>query len=194
MNYQVSISDYSIIEDITEFLKPAQMVEVNRVAGTSSIAALRTYHHEFDKKGEWMNPSLPTHGPGRVSSRFGESITGGWGINEARAEGVLIVNGMGLLAHKITGGVITPTKAKALTIPLIPEAHGVLARNYPAKLFRNPKETVLMETLENGEARPVYALRKSVTQKPIPGAMPPEDVYLNPFIDKLVEQLDKFLE
>jgi hypothetical protein len=50
-----------------------------------------------------------------------------------------------------------------------------------------------METMPSGETRPVYALMKSVTQKPTKGALAPEEVYLKPALNSIEEQLAEAL-
>lgn len=179
------------INALFELLKPSNRENVMRVAGQSSLVAMQDYYQEFDTKGGWINPSLPTHGAGRKSTGFGNLITEGWNVSKADASGFTLNNGFQLFSHKITGGTITPKNGKFLTIPLVPEAHGVRARDYPGKTFFAGR--AIMEEMPNGESRPIYALVKSVTQKPVKGALAPEEVYLKPALDSIDEQMQRAL-
>jgi hypothetical protein len=165
--------------------------DLMRVAGQASLVSMQEYYGEFNAKGGWINPSGPTHGPGRKSSGFGNKVTEGWNVSGADANGFTLNNGAPWLNHKITGGTIRPKSGKFLTIPLVPEAHGVRARDYPGKTFFAGR--AIMETLPSGEARPVYALVKSVTQKPVKGALSPEPVYLDPALEAIQDQLERAL-
>ena len=179
------------IDQLNTLLSPAKRGDVMLVAGTASLVAMQDYYQEFDTKGGWINPSLPTHGAGRKSTGFGNLITEGWNLPTADAKGFTLNNGAPWLAHKISGGTITPKNGKFLTIPLVPEAHGVRARDYPGKTFFAGR--AIMETMPSGETRPVYALVKSVTQKPTKGALAPEEVYIKPALDSIQDQLNDAL-
>jgi hypothetical protein len=79
-----------------------------------------------------------------------------------------------------------------LQLPLVPQAHGVTARDYSRRispLFR--VKGVLAEVDENSDSgiRPVYALKKSVTHKPWPNALPPEASYVDALIDTALDYL-----
>jgi hypothetical protein len=176
---------------LNSLLAPSNRANVMQVAGTAALGGVQEYYNEFNTKGGWLNLSLPTHGAGRKSSGFGNLITEGWNVSKADANGFTLNNGAPWLSHKITGGTITPKNSKFLTIPLVPEAHGVRARDYPGETFFAGR--AIMEKLPSGESRPVYALVKSVTQKPTKGAMAPEEVYLKPALDSIDEQLQRAL-
>jgi hypothetical protein len=195
LEYKIEIEDHAsgAINALLVLLAPEALRELNQVAGTASLLALRKYHGEFDSSGGWTNPSLSTHGAGRNSTGFGMDITEAWGLNDVDSDGVSLVNGHPLLSFKIRGGDIRAKDSKWLTIPMVPEAHGVKAADYANELFINKKKTALLEQLEDGSIRAVYALRKSVTQKPTKGAMPEEDVYLGPFMETIIDHLDQAL-
>jgi hypothetical protein len=85
-------------------------------------------------------------------------------------------------AHKHTGGTITAKRAKMLTIPVAPEAHGrrasVLEAELGIKLFllgRDGAAPVLAAQTGDG-LKVYYALKASVDQPPDPpeGILPPE--------------------
>lgn len=93
--------------------------------------------------------------------------------------------GMGHEGNVTTGGTIRPKRANHLTIPLIAEARGLYAsvyqQNTGRKLFKSPSGKALMEKTESGGVRAVYALVKSITMGPWPGAVPPEDFIADAF-------------
>ena len=174
-------------------LSTENRADMMRVAGQASLVSMQEYYGDFNTKGGWLNKSLPTHGAGRKSTGFGNTITEGWNVSGADASGFTLNNGAPWLSHKISGGTVSAKKASALTIPMVPEAHGVRARDYPNKLFRPKGKDYLMESTGEGQGRVVYLLRKSITQKPTKGALAPEEVYLEPALDSIQEQLQRAL-
>lgn len=178
------------INALFELLKPSNRENVMRVAGQSSLVAMQDYYQEFDTKGGWINPSLPTHGAGRKSTGFGNLITEGWNVSKADSSGFTLNNGAPWFSSKLINWTQRPKKTW-ITIPLVPEAHGVLARDYPGKTkFAGNR---IVEELPNGEERPVYALVKKVEHKKVKGALAPEEVYLKPALDSIDEQLQRAL-
>ena len=161
------------------------------VASRAALLGVQDYYGDFNTTGGWLNKSLPTHGAGRKSSGFGNKVTEGWNVSGADATGFTLNNGAPWLSHKITGGTLTPKSGKYLTIPLVPEAHGVRARDYQGETFFAGR--AIMERMPNGEDRPVYALVKKVTQKPTKGALAPEETYLKPALASIQSQLEKAL-
>lgn len=159
-----------------------------------ALAALDTIRAYYNGRGRipWINPSLPTHGAGRSLSGWWLKTASGWSTTKANANGATFANGMIGLAHKVTGGTIRAKRRKFLTIPLVPEAHDKTARDYSrsiSPLFR--VKGVLAEKDEKSETgiRPVYALKKSVTHKPWPHALPPEASYVDALMDTALDYL-----
>jgi hypothetical protein len=80
------------------------------------------------------------------------------------------------ILQKIFGGVIRAKRAGALTIPVNPAAYGrrasVLEQKLGVKLFRINSGLVAKDAA--GKITVYYLLRKSVTQKPDPKALPPQ--------------------
>lgn len=168
--------------------------ELNEVVARDGVSFLKEYHQGFETAGGWTNPSLPTHGAGRQKSRFGEDVARAWQVGSVSGDGFTLTNNATGFAHKVDGGTISAKKAKALTIPMVPEAHGVRARDYAGKLFRPKGKDYLMENLSNGEARVVYLLRKSVTHKAVDGALPADEELGSRLVSSmskiLLEELD----
>lgn len=77
------------------------------------------------------------------------------------------------IAQKVFGGTIHPTKAKNLAIPVDPRAYGKSPRVFEALHYARTKEGTGLLGMTEGEKFIVYyVLRKSVTQKPDPNALP----------------------
>ena len=159
--------------------------------GEDAIEEVRKYYAMAGRV-KWINQTLPTHGPGREQTRWWEGTARGWILSQPNSNKVVFSNQTIGLAHKVTGGTIRAKRKKNLTIPLDPRAHAKTAKEYSNRvnpLFR--VKNVLAEVDEgapNG-IKPIYALVKSVTHKPWPNALPPEDSYVNAFLDGALDYL-----
>lgn len=152
---------------------------------------IQLYHEDFD--GKWRGSHYMS---GPRSGQWEKDVAADWQPPFAvDANTVSIINTHPHLAHKITGGTITPVHAGALTIPLIPEAKGISAREYEAssgnKLFI--AKGVIAHKGSGEEIVPVYALKQSVTQEPWPGAMPPQDELQSIFDKAFAIELEPIL-
>lgn len=91
-----------------------------------------------------------------------------------------IVDESGALRHKISGGNITPKRAKALAIPVseiarrtrVSPAHGTIPGLFIVK--SKTGKGAFLATNENNRLVVHYLLRKSVTHRPRPEVMPSE--------------------
>lgn len=178
---------------------------LNAVGGRAASSAAVLYHREFDAGNRWRGDSYlgPSRGEG---TDFGSKVALGWKFDASDAESATISNEAPYYAFKVSGGTITPKRAKALTIPLIPEAKGLRASVYQQnsgnRLFTIKGKSALFERLSGitsgsrgrraqvgatsirtSAIRPVYALVASVTMGPWPGALPPGDVLADAFSD-----------
>jgi|SRR5215475_2895780 len=155
------------------------------VGGEAVYAFLRDYHSKMDWKG-------PNWFPGPYSGQFAQNVVQGWQRPVVSGDSVTIRNTFGLLDWKIRGGTITPKRAKALAIPLIPAARGLYASEYPAargqQLFR--EGSALFQVM-GGRAEAVYALARSVTQGPWPGAMPQDNDIRQAFTEATQQYLEE---
>ena len=115
--------------------------------------------------------SAPGQPPGTRSGQGRHSIT------YALAGRVLSVGtNLIYLGFLHFGGVIRPRKAKALTIPIAPEAEGKRARDFDNTFILKPKPGdpqsagIIMQKIGDGpnDIRPLFALRKSVRIAPRP--------------------------
>jgi hypothetical protein len=173
-----------------------QSASVRKIAVmTGAQDALEVVKKYYNMGGStiWENPSLSTHGPGRKKTQWWRKVADSWSIMGASGSGVTLrskdVDGF---AHKVTGGTITARRAKFLTIPIIPQAHGLSAASYSntiSKLFA--VKGVLAQADKNSPTgiKPVFVLKKSITQKPWKNALPPEKTYLDAFTNGALESI-----
>lgn len=81
------------------------------------------------------------------------------------------------IAQKVFGGTITAKKTKNLAIPIAPEAHGKSPRVFSNLQFAMTKAGVkLLGLRQDGSVKWLYVLKKSVTQRPDPKALPQDAV------------------
>ena len=163
--------------------------------GQAALAEIKGY---YQAKGRpfWVNPALPTHGPGRRPTQWWRSTETGWAMRQANSYAVNFVNGTIGLAHKVTGGTIRAKRKKFLTIPVDPRAHGLTAKTFSrtiAPLFA-AKGMLMFVDEQTADVKAAYALKKSITQRPWPGALPPEASYLDTFIDEALDSLIESFE
>lgn len=194
MKIDVDLSGFDeALSEAMNIVSPETLEASNRESGEHLRGYLAAW---YDEKGRehWVNSSLPTHGPGRLSTGWFSNIARKWFLFSADASGSVISNPDedGSLRHKITGGTITAKRARALTIPLIPEAHGRRAADYEAEiapLFSIKNKSALFQAVEGGGVKAVYALRKSVRHDPWPNAIPSQDELASAYAVRLMESL-----
>lgn len=199
MNIEIDMSGFdAALNEATKIVAPETLEGANRESGEYLRDYLASW---YDDKGRehWVNNSLPTHGPGRMSTGWFSGIARKWFLSSSDASGAVISNPDedGSLRHKIAGGTITAKNARALTIPLVPEAHGRRVADYRSEigeLFTIPNKSALFEAVEGGGVRAVYALRHSVTHDPWPDAIPSGDELINAYGVKLMDVLAASLD
>ena len=188
VNLSSQFSD--VVNKVKKALSPAARVQLNRVASRAALGALRSYHRRFDARGGWRK------GQTEGGSDFGNAIIRGWNVARVSSSSVQITNTAPYYRHKIRGGTIRAKRAKYLTIPLVPEAKGRFAEQFERftgkRLFR-PKGTNVLAVKQGSGIKPIYALRESVRQKAVPGALPPSKVYVDPFVQSVLKQLREAL-
>lgn len=170
---------------------PAQRKIANESGALAALDAIRAYYASRGRN-MWVNLSLPTHGPGRKVTQWWRSVANGWDSRTVTGTRAMFENATVGLAHKITGGTIRAKRAKFLTIPVAPEAHGLTAKTFSrtiAPLFR--VKNILAMTDDDGGIKPVFVLKRAVTQGPWRGALPPEASYTGPFIDAALDSLER---
>ena len=175
--------------DIIQAMSPDTRRDALKVGAQSALIAIKGYYTTAGRN-NWINSSLPTHGPGRKLTDWWKLVESGWNVGNVTSQTATIQNSATGFAHKVTGGVIRAKRKKFLTIPIHPTAHGMRARDYSTSI--SPLSIVkgcLAKSDEEGGMVPIYALKKSVNQKPWPKALPPEQSYVNSFIDSAVDHI-----
>lgn len=182
---------------------------------TARNAAIK-YHRDFDRSGGWKGKRFLGDSSGQGSG-FGANVARGWMLESFDPTGATISNDAEHYAFKVSGGTIRPKRAKALTIPLIPEARGKRASVYSQdtgrRLFTIKGKNALFERIDSitigprgrrgqgggtqirtNSIRPVYALLQSVTMGPWAGALPPDDLIADAFIEGYQEGIMDIIE
>jgi hypothetical protein len=179
-----------------------QMTSLNERGGRAAQQAAATYHREFDQAGGWKGKRHLDALTG--GSSWGADVARGWELQSFDQNGAVIANDADHYAFKVSGGTILPKRWEFLTIPMIPEARGLLARGYVRetgrKLFRprrkdGTKSMVLAERVPGQKGfRTVYALVKSVTMGPWPGSVPPDDVIAGAFFERWRDGITEIID
>lgn len=205
-----------MLREFIAALTGSERTDINEVAGRAAVNAAIKYHREFDQAGGWKGKRYlgPSQGEG---SSFGADVARGWFFMGADSDGATIGNNADHYAFKVSGGTILPKRAKALTIPLILEAKGLYAsvyeQNTGKKLFSIKGKNALFERtdqvvtgargrrgrpgatpIKQSGIRAVYALMKSVTMGPWPGAVPDDDVIAFAFVEQFKLSLADIIE
>ena len=174
---------------------PAQRRQAVTDGGIVALNVIKGYYRA---KGRpfWVNPALSTHGPGRKVTQWWRSTETGWAMTQPNSYTASFVNGTVGLAHKVTGGTIRAKRKKFLTIPVDPKAHGLDAKTFArtiAPLFQ-AKGMLMYVDEQTADVKAAYALKKSITQRPWPGALPPESTYLDAFVNEALDSLIQSFE
>lgn len=161
--------------------------QLNPVIGRSAVGAFRK--HLFE-----VNRTRP-NALGGTRTGFYASAARGTSF-EATGDGVTLTVASVGIRQRVLGGTIRPTRAKFLTIPAAPEAHGKRAREFgnlvvvfgpggrPIALA-TPETTVpvtrggrrggsALGTTRQRAGKILFRLVKSVTQRPDPTVIPSE--------------------
>jgi hypothetical protein len=163
--------------------------DLNELGGRAASQAAKDFHSEFGKAGGWRGRNFLGNGANKPGE-FGQNIAMGWNFESSNQDDATISNNADYYAFKVRGGTIIPKRNSHLTIPMIADAVGRRAADYVYYsgniLFKVLGKKALFEATPTG-VRAVYALVKSVTQKPNPDALPDEDVLKEAFIKHGVE-------
>jgi len=173
---------------VIRLASPQTRSEALKQGALSALDVIREY---YNKRGRlpWINPKLKTHGPGRTPTKWWMGTASGWSIARATGRSVTFANATIGFASKIVKTTIRAKRKKFLTIPIVPEAHGMTAKSYARKyspLF--VVKGVLAEKDGDG-IRPVFALKKSVTHNPWPNALPPENSYIDAMLNGALDYI-----
>lgn len=194
----INVKTSGLIETKLAALRLASPAMRRQAVNDGGIAALNVIKRYYGSRGRqpWINPALPTHGAGRVPTQWWRSTETGWFMRQSNSFSVNFTNGTIGLAHKVTGGTIRAKRRKFLTIPVDPQAHGLTAKTFSrtiAPLFQ-AKGMLLYVDEQTADVKAAYALKKSVTQRPWPGALPQEASYLEAFANEALDSLIELME
>ena len=196
---KINVNDFAS-DDLKRLIKgltPTGLAEINQKAARGALTAIKSYHRGLDSQGGWFNTSLPTWGAGRNRTHWPRSLVRAWSVDRADANGVLIANDWPGYRLKVYGGVVTGKPV--LRIPMDPRAHGRTPAQFERvtglRLFRPKGRDVLM-FVENrgGPPKTAYCYKKSVTHKKWPGALPPDETFVGPFIKVMAAELARDLD
>lgn len=198
LNLAISLIKDAEIDEALGVLDDGTLATANMVAGEQMRTFMSRWYDEKGRK-HWINPDLPTHGAGRRETQWFSNVARKWFLRDADEKGFDLVfpDEDGSFTHKVNGGKIIAKNAKALTIPLKPEAHGLRAADYEREtsrqLFTIKNRSALFESRDGG-VRAVYALRKSVTHQPWPNALPNEEELAKTLTEHMLQAIIDLIE
>lgn len=158
---------------LRELASPQRRVAALRKGGEAVRDFLRRFWERKDaaEPNQWFSAgSIRTHFWNQIAQSVDEKVT-------TRGNEATVTVKDHRLAQKIYGGPIFPVKAKALTIPNHPDAHGVSARELERQLgiklfiLKVRGEAYLAGKKGRSVVR-YYMLRRSVNQAPWPKSFP----------------------
>lgn len=179
-----------IAKDLFLLASPKTRVRAMIAASMAAKDAVRNYYSEKGRR-LWVKPGGPTHGPGRKQTQWWRQIEGLWKSERPTARKATLTNNAIGFAHKVTGGVIRAKRKKFLTIPVIPQAHGLTARTFSktiAPLFAT-KNALSMSTADGG-VKAVFVLKKQVKQERTKNALPEVREFMPIFEDVILDVLE----
>jgi hypothetical protein len=164
MEVTIKVDTEKLKRRVDAYLKFPQ--DVLQVAGQTMFDYLVDYHSQMDwKEDRWF--------PGTKSGQFAQKVVDGWQPPVISGKTVSVTNTFGLLDWKKRGGVISPQRARWLTIPLVGQAKGISVAEFEAtsgnRLFKAGRALCIRI---GKKIQAVYALSPSVRQFPKAGAMP----------------------
>lgn len=187
------------IDNVVSSMLKLQSVEIRRraiSAGAMDATEVVKKYYRDGASAMWSGTG-PTQGAGRKKTQWWRGVANNWNVSKANSQGATLTNANTVgFSHKITGGTITAKRAKFLTIPVDPRAHGLTAKTFSktiAPLFR--VKNILAISEEEGKIKPIFVLKKSITQRPWANALPPESSYVDAFaagvLDTLIAEAEK---
>ena len=114
-----------------------------------------------------------------------------------RTGAVVNVSQVGI-RQRLEGGVITPKKAKALTVPVRARAHGKRTREFGDTFILKKSQSgdpatvgVIVQDQGGGVLDALYVLRTRVTQQPDPDVLPKSSLYVQTATQAIVNFLNR---
>lgn len=150
-----------------------QRIHAAMTAGGKSVAQyLKQYYAKKDRAEPNQLGGDRTH----FWNKIGDSVNTS---PKVMGENVAILIADPRFRQKVRGGPIVPVRAKALTIPIHPAAHGRSARELGAKvgglfILKTGNGEAFLAGKIRQKVTLYYLLRQRVVQMPWPGAIPPK--------------------
>lgn len=197
MQLSTTMSDKPL-DDLSKLIQklrsPENKAFLNEMGGTAAKVGAVAYHTAFNNAQGWQGRNYLAS-PRRKQGGFGQTVAMAWSLSEYDDKGATISNDAPYYKSKLENRIITPQKAKALTIPLIAEAYGRLASEYQSAtgLALFAMKGMLFQK-QGGQLTPVYLLKKSVNRKAWAGALPDIDTLKNDYADGWKEGLAYLIE
>lgn len=197
MQLSTTMSDKQL-DDLNKLIKelrsPEKKAFLNEMGGTAAKVGAVAYHTAFNNAQGWQGRNYLAS-PRRKQGSFGQTVAMAWSLSEYDEKGATISNDAPYYKSKLEDKIITPKRAKFLTIPLIAEAYGRLASEYQSAtgLALFAIKGMLFHKIGR-QLTPVYLLKKSVSQKAHAGALPDIDVLKDDYADGWKEGLAYLIE
>lgn len=160
-----------ITEDMRRFFNRQRVQAGMAKAGEAFIGWLKAYYEQKD----WNEPNrLTLERRTHFWHQIGESILPKPKIEDRKIH-VVVTDPR--FPQKVYGGPIVPKRAKALTIPVHPDAYARSAAEVarivgPLHIIKAGGEAFLVADKSRHTFAPLFILRYKVNQKPWPGALP----------------------
>jgi len=160
-----------ITEDMRRFFNRQRVQAGMAKAGEAFIGWLKAYYEQKD----WNEPNrLTLERRTHFWHQIGESILPKPKIEDRKIH-VVVTDPR--FPQKVYGGPIVPKRAKALTIPVHPDAYARSAAEVarivgPLHIIKAGGEAFLVADKSRHTFAPLFILRYKVDQKPWPGALP----------------------
>ena len=184
------------LQQVLGMLGDQEREDLNRIGAAAAVEGAKDYHRQFDAQGGWFNLGAPTWGQGRSRTQWPRDVARAWATGSVGANKAVIINAHPHYRFKVYGGTIRGNPW--ITIPIDPRAHGRTTKQFERvtgfRLFRPRGRDVLMFVEVKGTpAKTAYALKRAVTHERWPGALPVDDVFLEPFIKAVAREIERAL-
>lgn len=182
-----------ITEDMRRFFNRQRVQAGMAKAGEAFIGWLKAYYEQKD----WNEPNrLTLERRTHFWHQIGESILPKPKIEDRKIH-VVVTDPR--FPQKVYGGPIVPKRAKALTIPVHPDAYARSAAEVarivgPLHIIKAGGEAFLVADKSRHTFAPLFILRYKVNQKPWPGALPKQAKMKAVMIAELQRYFEALLE
>ena len=221
MSLQVVDTATPLLLAIAEAFGPASIAEANEAGGRGAVVATGKFHREFDARGGWRGPN--SYGSGRsdfgaeiARGWFSREADASGASIANHAEHYAFKVAGGTIRPKRVSYLTIPLieeardrRAKDYEIDFRTKLFTIKGRNALFEKTGAGTESVTANTVGKRKGggkkgrvavearstiRPVYALVKSVTQRPWPDAVPPLQLLYDAFVGGIDEWLDSQLD